>query len=137
MNLKPHSVMPEDLEEISKVNFQEGKKAIQNMQREVGKITTDKNEEVSRVKDHSEKLLAQIKKLKKDKKSLENKVQQLIEKEASNVGIQVDEKTTNTNRVNITTQEEDKLVEVKMYSEVGVPAAKDSSEDPKLTIQLS
>lgn len=83
------------------------------MQREVDKITADKNEEVSRLKDHSEKLLTQIKKLKKDKKSLENKVQHLIQKKASkysNVEIQVEEKT---DPMNITTQEEDKPVEEK------------------------
>ena len=75
------------------------------MQKEIDKINVDKNEEVSQFKNHSEKIVSQIKKLKKDKKSLENKVQQLIEKEASNVGIQVDDKTTNTDSVNVTTQE--------------------------------
>ena len=50
------------------------------MQREVDEITTNNNEEVSRLKDHNNKLLTQIKKLKKDKKSLENKVQQLVQK---------------------------------------------------------
>ena len=99
------------------------------MQREIDKITTDKNEEFSWLKDHSEKILTQIKKLKKDKKSLENKVQQLNEKEASNVGIQVDEKTTKIDPVSNTTQGKDKLVEVKMYSVVAVPTTKDSCED--------
>ena len=56
-------------------------------------------------------MLTQIKILKKDKKSLENQVQQLIKKEASNVGIQVDDKTTHTDSMNVTTQEEDKQVE--------------------------
>ena len=53
------------------------------MQREVNKITTNKNEKVARLKDHNEKLLTQVKKLKKDKYSLENKVQELVENEAS------------------------------------------------------
>ena len=75
--------MHEDIQEISKVIFQEGKKAIQNMQKEIDKITTNKNEEVDRLKDHNNKLLTQIKTLKIDKKSLENKVQQLVEKELS------------------------------------------------------
>jgi len=84
VTLKPNSVTPEGIQDISKIIFQEGKKVLQNMQREIDKITTDKNEEVSRLKDHSEKLLTQIRKLKKDKNSLENKLQQLIEKEALN-----------------------------------------------------
>ena len=50
------------------------------MKREVDKITADKNEEVSWLKDHSERLLTQIKKLKKDKKSLAGKLEQLAQK---------------------------------------------------------
>ena len=106
---------------------QEGKKVLQNMQKEIDKINVDKNEEVSRFKNHSEKLLSQIKKLKKDKKSLENKVQQLIEKEASNVGIQVDDKTTNTDRVNMTTQE-DKSVKETTHVDVAVQTMNIPSE---------
>ena len=44
INLKPNSVTPEDIQEILKVIFQEGKKVIQNMQKEIDKITTNKNE---------------------------------------------------------------------------------------------
>lgn len=99
---------------------QEGKKVLQNMPNEIDKINVDKNEEVSRFENHSEKLLSQIKKLKKDKKSLENKVQQLIKKEASNVGIQVDDKTSNTDLVNVTTQEKDKQVEEKTCLDAAV-----------------
>lgn len=73
---------PEDIQDISKVILQESKKAIKNKQREVDKITNNKNEEVSQLKYHSEKLLTQIKKLKKDPNLLENKVHKLIDKEA-------------------------------------------------------
>jgi len=62
----------------------------------------------------------QIKKLKKDKNSLENKVQQLIEKEASNVEVQVEEKGINIDPVNIITQEEGKLFEEKTHIDVVV-----------------
>ena len=65
-------------------------------------------------------MLTQIKKLKKDKKSLESQAQQLIKKEASNVGIQVDDKTTNIDPVNVTTQEEDKQVEEKTCLDVAI-----------------
>ena len=119
---------PKDIEEISKVISQEGKKVIQNMQKEIDKITTNKNEEVARLKDHNDKLLTQIKKLKKDKKSLENKVQQLVENKASNVEIRVEEKETGTNAVNVITQEEDKQVAKDANLEVVVPAMNISSE---------
>ena len=89
------------------------------MQKEIDNINVDKNEKVSQFKNHSEKSLSQIKKLKKDKKSLENKVQQFIEKEISNVGIQVDDKTTNVDPVNMTTQE-DKSVEETTHVDVAV-----------------
>ena len=52
--MKLNSVIPEGVLDISKVIFQEGKKLLQNMQRKVDKITADKNEEVSRLKDHNE-----------------------------------------------------------------------------------
>ena len=54
----------------------------------------------------------QIKKLKKDKKSLENKVQQLVKNEASkssNIEVQVEEKS-NVDPVNVSTKEDDKQV---------------------------
>ena len=43
VNLKLNSVMLEDIQEISKVILQESKKAIQNMQKEIDKLTTNKN----------------------------------------------------------------------------------------------
>ena len=128
VTLKPNSVTPEDISDISKVISHEGKKVLQNMQNEINKITIDKNGEVSRLKNHSEKLLMQIKILKKDKKSLENQVQQLIKKEASNVGIQVDDKTTNIDSVNVTTQDEDKQVEENTRLEFAVQTMNIPSE---------
>lgn len=98
------------------------------MQREVDKITAEKNEEVSRLKDHSEKVLTQIKKLKKGKKSLENKVQPLIEKETSNIEDQVEEKGINTDPVHVTAQEEDKPVEEKTHLDVIVQTMNIPSE---------
>ena len=95
--VKPNSLTPENILDITRVALPESKKAIQYLQREVEKITTNKNEEVARLKDHNKKLLMQIRKLKKDKKSLENKVQQLVEK-------------MNIDLVKATTQEEYKKV---------------------------
>ena len=76
--MKPNSVTPEDIQDISKVIFQEGKKVLQNMQNKIDKITADRDEEVLRIKDHSKKLLTQIKKIKKDKKSLKDKLKNVV-----------------------------------------------------------
>ena len=78
VTVKPNSLTPEDKLDITRVVLPESKKTIQYFQREVDEITTNKNEKFSRLKDHNDKLLTQIKKLKKDKKSLENNMQQLI-----------------------------------------------------------
>jgi predicted RND superfamily exporter protein len=81
------------------------------------------NEENSRLKNHNQNLLMQIKKLKSNKKSLENKLEQFIEKEAlksSDEKKQVEEKGTNTDPFNIMTREDDNPVEVKTHSDVGV-----------------
>jgi hypothetical protein len=88
---------------------------------DLGKKLSEKEEESSRLKDHNQNLLTQIKKLKNDKKSLENKLEQLIEKEAlksSDVEVQVVEKGTNTDPIHITTQEGAKSVQEKTFSDV-------------------
>jgi len=59
------------------------------MQREVDKITTNKNEEVFRLKDHGGKLLTQIKKLKNDKKSLKDKLEQLTQEVSKSLDVTV------------------------------------------------
>jgi len=118
VTLKPNSVTPEDIQDISKVIFQEGKKALQNMQNKIDKITVDRNEEVFRLKDNSEKLLTQIKKLKKDKKSLKDKLEHCIQEEVSKspvVTTPLENKGTYTKIVNTATQEDDKSVEGKPH----------------------
>jgi hypothetical protein len=91
--------------------------------RDMKKVEKSENEELSHLKNHNQNLLTQIKKLKNDKKLLENKLEQLIEKEASkssDVKIQVVEKGTNTDPIHITTQEGAKSVEVRTFLDVGV-----------------
>ena len=51
---------------------------------------------------------------------MEDKVQELIEKEALNVEVQVEEKGINTDAVNIITQEGGKPVEEKTHLDVAV-----------------
>jgi predicted RNase H-like nuclease (RuvC/YqgF family) len=87
------------------------------------KVDKSKKEELARLKNHNQNLLTQIKNLKNDKKSLENKLEQFIEKEASKssgVKIQVVEKGTNTDPIHITTQEDANPIEEKTYRDVGV-----------------
>jgi hypothetical protein len=65
----------------------------------------------------------QVKKLQNDNKSLENKLEQLIKKEASkslDVKIQDVEKGTNTNPIHRITQKGAKLVEVRTTLDVEV-----------------
>jgi predicted RNase H-like nuclease (RuvC/YqgF family) len=68
-------------------------------------IDKSDNEENPRLKNHNQNLLMQIKKLMSIKKSLENKLEQFIEREASkssDVKKQDEEKGTNTDPFNIT-----------------------------------
>jgi hypothetical protein len=51
--LESDPVTSEDFKDISKVILQENKKSMENMQKEIDKIITDKNEEISRLKNHS------------------------------------------------------------------------------------
>ena len=70
-------------------------------------IDKSDNEENLHLKNHNQNLLTQTKKLKTDKKNLENKLELLIEKEASKFSdeqIQVMENGTITNPIPVTTQ---------------------------------
>jgi cell division GTPase FtsZ len=53
-----------DFKDISNVILQENQKSISRMQKYFDEIIVDKNEEISRLKDHNKKLLAQVKKSK-------------------------------------------------------------------------
>jgi hypothetical protein len=122
--LESDPVTSENFEDISKVILQENKKSMENMQKEIDKIIIDKNEEISRLKNHSQNLIAQIKRLKGEKKlhqetstQLANK-KSLIDKEtmtdpikmkkSSVVKIQVMENGTIRDPVHITAQEVEK-----------------------------
>jgi hypothetical protein len=61
---EPDPVRPEDFNNISEVILQENQKAMQGMKKEFDEVITEKNEEISRLKNHQKKLLAQIKKAK-------------------------------------------------------------------------
>jgi hypothetical protein len=85
----------EDFNNISKVILQENKKAMQGTQKEFDEVITEKNEEISRLKDHNKKLLTQIKKakvtkqygkkLEQEKEDLEKELKKnLSEKEEEN-----------------------------------------------------
>jgi hypothetical protein len=62
-NQSQNSIVPssKDLKDISKVIVQENQWSVSNIQKEYDEVITDKNEEISHLKDHSKKLLTQIK----------------------------------------------------------------------------
>jgi hypothetical protein len=115
VKLDSDPVTSEDLKDISKIILQDNQKIVQKVQKEFDKVVADKDEEISLLKNHSQNLIAQIKKLKGEKKSQQETLKQLtskkllIDKEtmidpieikkSSAVKIQVAEKGTNTNSI--------------------------------------
>jgi hypothetical protein len=86
-------------------------------------IIKSDNEKNSHLKNHNQNLLMQIQKIENDKKSLKNKLELLIEKEASkilNEQIQFMENGTIIDPIHITSQEATKSTEKKTMSNVGV-----------------
>jgi hypothetical protein len=121
IKLDSDPVATEDLKNISKIILQDNQKIVQKVQKEFDKVIVDKDEEISCLKNHSQNLIAQIKKLKGKKKSQQETLKQLTNKKSlidketmsdpieikksSAVKIQVAEKGTNIDPINITTQE--------------------------------
>jgi hypothetical protein len=71
----------EDFNDISEMILQENKKAMQRMQKEFDEVIKDKSEEISRLKEHSKKLLTQIKKSKVRKQCVQKLEQENQERE--------------------------------------------------------
>ena len=61
---KSDPVTSEYLKNISKIITKDSQKSITKMQKEYDKVAMDKEEEISRLRDHNHKLLLQIKKVK-------------------------------------------------------------------------
>ena len=68
----------EDLREISKVMSQGNEKSTQTIKKEFDKVIADKEEEISRLRYHNQKLLLQIKKA-KDKVQCSQKLEEKIQ----------------------------------------------------------
>ena len=64
MKSNSEDVSSEYFKDISKMISQEDKKSRQKMQKEFNKVIKDKEEEISHLRDHNQKLLFQIKKVK-------------------------------------------------------------------------
>jgi hypothetical protein len=106
---------------------------------------SDNEEELLRLRVHNRSLLTQIKKLKSDKKSLQNELDQLINKESlvdketmiepmelensSDVNIPIMDKGINTDPVNLTTQKDANPTNVKRSSNVEVQTSQGYEED--------
>ena len=61
----------EEFKDISKMISKGNQKSEQKKQKEVEKIVASKDEEITRLKNHSQDLIAQIKKLKRENRSQE------------------------------------------------------------------
>ena len=59
----------EEFQDISEMISQGNQKSEQKKQKEVEKIVSSKDEEITRLKNHSQDLIAQIKKLKRENRS--------------------------------------------------------------------
>jgi hypothetical protein len=71
-----------DLDQISKIVLSDKQHSILEIQKECDKIVIDKDSEICRLKIHNQSSLTQIKKIKSDKKTIEDKLEQLINKES-------------------------------------------------------
>jgi hypothetical protein len=142
-------VIPEDFNDISEVILQENKKAMQRMQKEFDEVIKDKNKEIYRLKEHSQKILTRIKKSKVRKQCVQRLKQEnqdlkknLSEKDKENSHLKnlnhelleqirklKEEKLKNPD---IKAQEDANPVKEKTYRDVGVQTMEDPS---KLTNQ--
>jgi hypothetical protein len=142
----PNFVTPEDFNDISEVILQENKKVMQRMQKEFDKVIKDKSEEISRLKEHSKKLLTQIKKSKVRKQCV-----QKLEQENQELEKNLSEKNEENSRSkslnhklleqirklkeeilenpNIKAQEDANPVEEKTYRDVGVQTMEDPGRE--------
>ena len=59
--------MSKDLKHVSKVILQDNQKTLQKVKKEFDKVVADKDEEICRLEDHSQILIAQIKKVEGEK----------------------------------------------------------------------
>jgi hypothetical protein len=127
------------LKQIRKLKEEEYEKEDKN------KVDQSNKEKNSPLKVHNQSLLTQIKKLKSDKKSLQNKLEQLINNESlvdketmiepmeqvrsSNVKISIVDKIINTDPVNLTTQNDANPTNVKSSSNIEVETSQGYEED--------
>ena len=95
------------------------------------KVDNSENGELSRLRNHNQALLTQIKKLKDDKKSLNEKIEQLQEVVSNSlvISVKVEDKKTNIDPVKIITQAKNKPTEVKTQVEFAVQTMDIANDD--------
>jgi len=108
---KSEAPSAEDFKDISKLISQENQKSIQKMRKEVEKIVANKDDELTRLRSHNKDLLIQIRKLKNDKKALQETREQSNNKES-----QIDKETMA------------KLVEIMPSSEVQIETSEKKTD---------
>jgi predicted RNase H-like nuclease (RuvC/YqgF family) len=96
ITMKSDSIVPssKDLKDISKVILQENRWSVSKIQKEYDGVIADKNEEISHLKEHSKKLLNQIKKSKDTKQCV-----QKLEQENQDLGKKLLEKDEEISRL--------------------------------------
>jgi hypothetical protein len=101
ITMRSKSITPssKDLKDISKVIVRENRWSISKIQKEYDRVIADKNEEILCLKDHSRKILAQIKKSKDTKQCI-----QKLEQENQDLGKKLSEKEEEGSRLMIFNQ---------------------------------
>jgi hypothetical protein len=81
VSMKSDSVSTsKDLDQISKMILRDNQQSILEIQKDFDKIVIDKDAKICRLKNHNQSLVAQIKKLKNEKKSQKEKLEQFAVK---------------------------------------------------------
>jgi hypothetical protein len=78
----PVAPSSKDLKDISKEILQGNQRSTQKMKKEFDRVVADKDKEIYRLKNHSQSLIAQIKKLKNEKCHKKKRLKQLTNRES-------------------------------------------------------
>ena len=76
VTLEQNSLALEYLKDISRMILQDTQNSIHKMQKEFGKLIANKDKEMPRLKNHSECLITQTKKIKSEKRSQQGKLEE-------------------------------------------------------------
>lgn len=81
MTSKLKTLSSKNFKDTTKMILQDNEKSIHSMQKGTEKTIVDKDEEICHLKNHSQSLIRQIKKVENDKQSLQGKLVQVSSKD--------------------------------------------------------